>query len=155
MLVCLYSAPVNALSTSLRLRIAFGAQREPRSSWQGLEVAEELEVGFGAGADPVRRIEQLEVRIEELREAIERSRRLILAGRACALLGPALLVCVWFGLMSFTPFGTIIGIALGMGGLVLMGSSKASTEELELSLRQSEEERSAAVDALELFQFGD
>ena len=40
-------------------------------------------------------------------------------------------------------------------GLVLMGSSKASTEELEVSLRKTEGERSAAIDALDLVQFGD
>jgi hypothetical protein len=118
-------------------------------------VVEEIGVGFGAGTDPVLRIEQLEVRIEEFRDAIERSRRLMLAGRACAALGPALLVCGLFGLVRLTPFGTIIGISLFMGGLVLMGSSKASTEELELSLRQTERERSAAIDALELVQFED
>ena len=48
----------------------------------------------------------------------------------------------------------IIGITLGIGGLVLMGSSKASTDRLELLLKQSEEERSAAIDAQELIQFG-
>jgi hypothetical protein len=118
-------------------------------------VVEEVAAGFGASTDPVQRIEQLEVRIEELRDAIDRSRRLMLAGRACAVVGSALFVCALFGLVSITPFGTIIGIALFMGGLVLMGSSKASTDELELSLRQTEEERSAAIDALELLQFGD
>jgi small neutral amino acid transporter SnatA (MarC family) len=118
-------------------------------------MVEEVGLGFEAGTDAVQRIEQLEVRIEELREAIERSRRLMLAGRACAALGPALFVFALFGLVGFTPFGTIIGIALFMGGLVLMGSSKASTEGLEFSLRQTEEERSAAIDALELVQFGD
>ncbi len=48
----------------------------------------------------------------------------------------------------------IIGIALGIGGLVLMGSSKGSAEELERLLRQSEEERNAAIDGLELVQSG-
>jgi hypothetical protein len=86
-------------------------------------------------------IEQVELRIEELREAIQRSQRLMLAGRACAIIGPTLLVCLLLGLPRFTPSEMVIGIALGIGGLVLMGSSKASTEELELLLKQSEEER--------------
>jgi hypothetical protein len=48
----------------------------------------------------------------------------------------------------------IIGITLGIGGLVLMGSSKASTQELELLLKQSEDERNAAIDALDLVHWG-
>jgi hypothetical protein len=100
-------------------------------------------------------IEQLELQIEELREAIRRSRRLAWAGQACAIIGPALLLCLLIGLIRFTPTGMIIGIALGVGGVVLMGSSKASTEELERSLRQVEGERSAAIDALDLVQIDD
>lgn len=100
-------------------------------------------------------IEQLEIRIEELREAIERSRRLMLAGRACAVIGPTLFACFMFGLMNFTPVRMIVGIALAIGGVVLMGSSRASTEQLILSLKRTEGERSAAIDALELVQLRD
>ena len=100
-------------------------------------------------------IEQLEIRIEELREAIERSRRLMLAGRACAVIGPVLLVCFMLGLMNFTPVRMIVGIALAIGGVVLVGSSRASTEQLILSLKRTEGERSAAIDALELVLLGD
>jgi hypothetical protein len=103
----------------------------------------------------VEQIEQLEIRIEELREAIERSRRLMLAGRACAVIGPTLFVCFMFGLMNFTPVRMIVGIALAIGGVVLMGSSRASTEQLILSLKRTEGERSAAIDALELVQLRD
>jgi hypothetical protein len=106
------------------------------------------------GSQPWEQIEQVELRIEELREAIQRSQRLMLAGRACAIIGPTLLVCLLLGLLRFTPSEMIIGIALGIGGLVLMGSSKASTEELELLLKQSEEERNAAIDALDLAHSG-
>ena len=110
---------------------------------------------FKIGFAPVEQIEQLEIRIEELREAIERSRRLMLAGRACAVIGPAMLVCFMLGLMNFTPVRMIVGIALAIGGVVLMGSSRASTEQLMLSLKRTEGERSAAIDALELVQLPD
>jgi hypothetical protein len=110
-----------------------------------------FEIGFA----PVEQIEQLEIRIEELREAIERSRRLMLAGRACAVIGPAMLVCVMLGLLNFTPVRMIVGIALAIGGVVLMGSSRASTEQLMLSLKRTEGERSAAIDALQLVQLPD
>jgi hypothetical protein len=124
---------------------------ERRSARQALE-------DFGSDSEPVHtsvdEIEELELRIEELREAIRRSRRLMLAGQACAVAGPALLVCLSIGLLGFTPTAMIIGIALGVGGVVLMGSSKSSTEELERSLRQTEAARRAAIDALELVEIG-
>ncbi len=100
-------------------------------------------------------IERLEIHIEELREAIERSRRLMLAGQACAVVGPAMFVCFMLGLIDFTPVRMIVGIALAIGGVVLTGSSRASTEQLMLSLKRTEEERSAAIDALELIQLPD
>ena len=100
-------------------------------------------------------IERLELRIEELREAIERSRRLMLAGQACAVAGPAMFACFVLGLIDFTPVRMIVGIALAIGGVVLTGSSRASTEQLMLSLKRTEEERSAAIDALELVQVQD
>jgi hypothetical protein len=100
-------------------------------------------------------IERLESQIEELREAIRRSRRYIIAGRAGTVIGAALLGCLMVGLLNFTPVRMIIGIALGVGGVVLMGSSRSSTEQLELTLKRTEAERIAAIDALELVQLGD
>ena len=100
-------------------------------------------------------IERLELRIEELREAIERSRRLRLAGRASAVIGPALLAGFALGLVAYTPTRMIVALALAIGGVVLTGSSRASTEQLEFLLKQTEKERSAAIDGLELIQAGD
>ena len=104
---------------------------------------------------PAERIERLEERIDELREAIQRSRRLAVAGRLGAFAGVATLVALIFGLAIFTPVRMIVGISLGLGGLVLMGSSVGSTRQLELSLKLTEDERKAAIDALELVELGD
>ncbi|MBV9290432.1 MAG: hypothetical protein JO288_21885 [Hyphomicrobiales bacterium] len=103
-------------------------------------------------SEPAERIEDLEARIEDLGEAIARSRRLGRAGRAAAIAGPALLVCLVFGVLDLTPVRMIAAIALGLGGLVLMGSSRASTDQLEQSLRRAESERRAAIDALDLIE---
>ena len=110
---------------------------------------------FEADPTPAEQIERLEAQIDELREAIQRSRRLVVAGRACAIAGVALLVSLILGLAFFTPIRMIVGISLGLGGLVLMGSSVGSTKQLELSLKQTEDERNAAIDALALVQLGD
>jgi hypothetical protein len=110
---------------------------------------------FEADPTPGQQIERLEAQIDELREAIWRSRRLVVAGRACAFAGPALLICLAVGLATVTPVRMIVGIAVGLGGLVLMGSSVGSTKQLELSLKQTEDERNAAIDALEFVDLGD
>jgi len=109
---------------------------------------------FKSDESPAERIEQLEIRIEELREEIQRSRRLAMAGRACAVIGPAMLLCIMLGLMTFNPVRMIVALALAIGGFVLTGSSRASTDQLELALKEAETERSAAIDALELIEAG-
>jgi hypothetical protein len=110
---------------------------------------------FEADPTPAQQIERLEAQIDELREAVRRSRRLVAAGRACAFAGAALFVCLVLGLVTVTPVRMIAGIVVGLGGLVLMGSSVGSTKQLELSLKQTEDERNAAIDALEFVDLGD
>jgi hypothetical protein len=110
---------------------------------------------FEANSTPAEQIERLEAQIDELREAIRRSRRLVVAGRVCAFAGAALLICLLLGLATVTPVQMIVGIAVGIGGLVLMGSSVGSTKQFEVSLKQTEDERNAAIDALEFVDLGD
>ena len=100
-------------------------------------------------------IERLELQIDELREAIERSRRFALAGRASVIAGPALLVAILIGLVAFTPARTVFALALAIGGMVLSGSSRATTDELRRALARVEAERNAAIDGLELVDRGD
>jgi hypothetical protein len=100
-------------------------------------------------------IERLELRIEELTEAIGRSRRLRLAGQVSAVIGPMLLAGLALGLVSYTPPRMIVALALAIGGVVLMGSSRSSTEELERSLKRAQAERIAAIDALDLVPVGE
>ena len=100
-------------------------------------------------------IERLEAEIDELREAIRRSRRLVVVGRACAFAGLALLAGLILGLATVTPIRMIVGVTLALGGLVLMGSSVGSTRQLQLSLKRTEDERIAAIDALKLVELGD
>ena len=100
-------------------------------------------------------IERLEMQIEDLREVIERSRRFTLAGRAATVAGPALLAAILIGLVDFTPARTVLGLALAIGGMVLSGSSRATTDELRRSLQSAEAARNAAIDALDLVDLGE
>ena len=121
---------------------------------RGRAGADELR-GLRAAGSVMDEIERLEIRIEEFREAIARSRRLRLVGLASAVIGPALIVGFVLGLVDYSPTRVIVAFALAIGGMVLMGSSRSSTEELERALKQAEAERVAAIDALELVQVGD
>jgi len=100
-------------------------------------------------------IERLELRIEELRGAIARSRKLALAGRAAAILGATMIACFLIGLLDFTPARAVAAIALAIGGVVLMGSSRSSTEAFERALNRAEAERNAAIDGREFFDLGE
>jgi hypothetical protein len=67
----------------------------------------------------------------------------------------ALLICLVLGLSTVTPVRMIVGIAAGLGGLVLMESSVGSTKQFELSLKQTEDQRNAVIDNLEFVDLGD
>lgn len=108
--------------------------------------------GFAMGAEE---IERLEARIADLRESVRRSRRLILAGRAGVGLGLALLAGLLFGVVGFAPARMILAIALAIGGVVLAGSSRSSTEELERILWRLVAERNAAMEGAEFVQLGE
>jgi len=110
---------------------------------------------FEADPTPTEQIEQLEAQIDELREAIRCSRMLIIAGRACTFAGAALLIGMVLGVVTVIPVRMIVGMVAGLGGLVLMGSSVSSTQQLELSLKQRENEMNAVIDALEFVDLGD
>jgi hypothetical protein len=99
---------------------------------------------------PPTEIEQLELRIEELGEAIQRSRRLGMVGRVAVVAGLAALAGLALGLLTFELTRVIVAISLTLGGVILMGSSKTSTEQLQFSLKRAEGERNAAIDALDL-----
>ena len=78
-----------------------------------------------------------------------------LAGRVCVAAGPALLAAIFIGLVDFTPARTVLGLAVAIGGMVLSGSSRATTDELRRTLQRAEEARNAAIDGLELVDPGE
>jgi hypothetical protein len=108
--------------------------------------------GFGMDADE---IEHLDVRIADLRDSVRRSHRLILAGRAGIVLGLVIFAGLLVGVVDFAPARMVVVIALAIGGVVLTGSSRSSTEELERALRLVEAERKAAIEGAEFVELGD
>ena len=74
---------------------------------------------------------------------------------AGAFAGAASLIGLTLGLATLTSVRMIVGISVALGGLVLMGSSVGSTKQLELSLKETEDKRNAAIDALQFVELGD
>jgi hypothetical protein len=95
-------------------------------------------------------IEDIEERIDQLQDAIGRSRKLIRAGYVAMFTGIGLFAGWALNLFASGPAPIVSGIGLTLGGLVLAGSSKRSTDELMNALRDAENERLAAIDGLPL-----
>lgn len=95
-------------------------------------------------------IDDLEERIEELAEAAERSRKLERAGTIGAWIGGVMFVLWFVGQLGPGIGGLAAGTALGLGGLVLAGSSRTTTQRLEAEAAELARQRKAAIDGLHL-----
>ena len=93
-------------------------------------------------------ISDLERRIEALRADIERSGKMEAAGKIASVVGVSLFLAAGLGLFGLGAAALTGGVALAVGGVVLSGSSKASTDELRGALRDAEAARSTAIDGL-------
>jgi hypothetical protein len=103
-------------------------------------------------SNPESQIERLEMQIEDLADSIRQSHKLMIVGRVSSAAG--VLALILFALSS-TPLSVawlMTAIALALGGLVLIGASKSSTDELQQALTKAQMDRTAAIDALELKQ---
>jgi hypothetical protein len=101
-------------------------------------------------SNPESQIERLEMQIEDLSDRVRQSCKLMIVGRVASAAG--VLALILFALSS-TPLSVawlMTSIALALGGLVLIGASKSSTDELQQALTKAQIERTSAIDALEL-----
>lgn len=93
------------------------------------------------------RIAKIEAQADDLELAVENCRKMILLGRALLPAGLALLaVAAWRGEGAMF----VAGVAAGLGGLVLAGSTRATRAELRDRLTALDEERAALIDSLPL-----
>jgi hypothetical protein len=90
----------------------------------------------------------LEILIDDLRGRLRRSRQLVMAGHGCAWTGLAVLA--WWALhpTGLGPF--LIGAAASLGGIILAGSSRTSTAQIEDALGKAQAARERAIDALNM-----
>ena len=95
-------------------------------------------------------IDDLEERLEELTEEAARSRKIERAGAVSAWVGGGMFVLWLFNLLGHGIGGLAASTALGLGGLVLAGSSRSTTQRLEAEAAELTRQRKAAIDGLHL-----
>jgi hypothetical protein len=101
---------------------------------------------------PESQIERLEVQIDELTGSIRQSQKLMLVGQMSAALGVLALAVFLLSSTSLSLAWFMTSVALALGGFVLMGASKSTTDELQRTLMKTQLDRTKAIDALNLKQ---
>jgi hypothetical protein len=95
-------------------------------------------------------IVRLEGEIDALAEEIERCRKIGLAARAAVTVGTTLLVAVALVAIRFAPAALLAGIALVLGGIVVLGSNRSTAQQARAALRSAEANRAALIGQLDL-----
>ena len=99
-------------------------------------------------------IADLEYRIAELSEAAERCARMMLAAKAVLAAGLFLLAVPLLGLIRFSPLLFVLGIAAGLGGVALLGSTRSTRDQIIAALKAHEAQRAEMIDRLALQDVG-
>jgi hypothetical protein len=100
-------------------------------------------------------IARLEARIEELAESIERCRKISLASKAAIAIGAILLIAIMVGVIKFDPMALIGAIATVLGGTVLFGSNRSTSQERTAALQAAEAQRAEVIGKIDLTMVGE
>jgi hypothetical protein len=101
------------------------------------------------------RIVRLEVEIEELAEKIERCRKIMLMSQAAIAAAAVLLLAIMLGAIKLDPTTLIAAIAIVIGGTVVLGSNRSTSQQAVAALRTAESDRAELIDLLDLPVAGD
>lgn len=105
--------------------------------------------------DPRDEIARLEAHIEELAAEIENCRKFILAARVCVVLGGIVLV-VWIaGAAGLDPVALTAAIVAVLGGFVVLGSNRSTSNEATAELQIAEARRAELIDQIDLRVVGE
>jgi hypothetical protein len=99
--------------------------------------------------DPREQISELEAQIEELAGALERCRKTALASKTAIACGGLLLAATVLGIVAFNPMTMVAAVAALLGGVVVFGSNKATSEQFAESLKNAEAMRAVLIGRLE------
>ena len=109
----------------------------------------------GEESDPHDEIAQLEAEIEERSAAIERCRKVILVSKFAAAGGGLTIILLLLGIISSNATLLVIGIAAVLGGLVGLGSTTTTANQLADAVKEAEARRAALIGTISLTVVGD
>ena len=101
-------------------------------------------------AKPSSEITRLEDRIEELAMRLEGCRKYAAAALTSMGLGAVLLAAALTGVIRLDVVTLMAAAAAVLGGIVLSGSNRSTTREIEAALAQAEAERAALIGSIDL-----
>jgi hypothetical protein len=99
-------------------------------------------------------IVDLEARIEQLARAIESCAKFILLSRIAIAVGGMLLLVTVFGAIRFDPMVMIVAIAAMLGGVVLLGSNRTTSDQAAAALEAAELRRAELIGTIDLHVVG-
>jgi len=100
-------------------------------------------------------IARLEARIEELAAGIETCRKINLAAKAAIAVGGIWLAAIMLGAIRFDPMALIGAIATVLGGTVLFGSNRSTSQEKTTALKAAEAQRAELIGTIDLMVVGE
>lgn len=92
----------------------------------------------------------LEARIEELAASLESCRKFILVSKAAIGLGGIVVVAMTLGAIRFDPIGLIGAITGVIGGAVLLGSNRSTSEQATADMNIAESQRTELIGGIDL-----
>jgi hypothetical protein len=101
-------------------------------------------------ADPHSEIARLEARIEGLALRLEGCRKYAAAGLTAIGLGAVLLIAALTRVIQLDAVTVMAAGAALLGGIVLSGSNRSTTREVEAELAEAEAERAALIGSIDL-----
>jgi hypothetical protein len=96
------------------------------------------------------RVVRLEDRIEDLAGAIENCRKFILVSRLAIAGGGVVLLALAVGAIAFSPMAMVGAFAAMIGGTVLAGSNRSTSQQAAAALAAAEAERAELIGQIDL-----
>ena len=109
----------------------------------------------GEEPEPHDEIARLEAEIEERSAAIERCRKVILVSKFAAAAGGLTTILLLLGIISPNATLLVISIAAVLGGLVGLGSTTTTANQLADAVKEAEARRAALIGTISLTVVGD
>ena len=100
--------------------------------------------------EPHGEIARIEERIEQLAMRLEGCRKYAAAALTAMGLGATLLVAALTGVIQLDAVTVMAAGAAVLGGIVLSGSNRSTTREIEAALAEAEAERAALIGSIDL-----